>query len=41
MEALVASGDSHARYLQAIFDYNLAIGALERAVGRPLLSKPE
>jgi outer membrane protein TolC len=40
IEALVASGDSHGKYLQAIFEYNLALGALEKAAGAPVVSAP-
>lgn len=38
IEALIAAGDVHSKYLQAVFEYNLAIGALEKAVGREVLS---
>jgi outer membrane protein TolC len=40
IEALLASGESNAKYLQATLEYNLAIGALSRAVGvDPVLTK--
>lgn len=40
MEALLASGDNHAKYLQSILEYNLAVGALSRAVGQDSVLKP-
>lgn len=37
MEALLAAGANRAQLLQAIFEYNMAIAALNRAVGREVL----